>query len=134
MALAPERTRRRKNSEPDKPNLLNFKKGSFHLAKLAQKRLIPVAITGSGRIGQVGKFAPRSGTIWVKLLDPIELDVINSKTVDELIKHTRDKMLEGVEIKTDEEVFGEYYDGWGALCFWIVYNLAWVLFFKWLIF
>lgn len=134
MALAPEGKRRRKNSDPTKANLLNFKKGSFHLAKRAQKKLIPVVLTGSWRIGQVGKFAPKPGTIWVNILDPIELDVVNSKSVDELIEYTRNKMIEGTLVKSDEEVFGSYYDGWGALVFWVCYNLAWVLFFKWLLF
>ena len=111
--MAPEGTRRRKNSNPDKPNIMKFKKGAFHLAKLAQVEIVPVVIVGSRRIGGKNPIMPKAGSLFIKVCDPIPLSVINSKNVDELISFCHNRFEEESEPKTDEEIFDQYQSGWG---------------------
>lgn len=124
--MAPEGTRRRKNSDPSKPNLQPFKKGAFHLAKLAQVEIVPITITGSYRIGGKNPIRPRPGCIYLKVCDPIALSVINEKSVDELIEFCTERFKNEAVPKTDEEIFGRSYKGWGYFMIYVVYNLLWI--------
>lgn len=58
IAMAPEGTRRRKLSDTDdhSKNLMEFKKGPFHLAKNTNTFLAPVILYGANRIMQPGSF------------------------------------------------------------------------------
>lgn len=63
IAMAPEGTRRRKSSvrENHKENLLEFKKGPFHLAKNNRRCLVPVCLYGCNRIAPPGTFVWNQG-------------------------------------------------------------------------
>jgi 1-acyl-sn-glycerol-3-phosphate acyltransferase len=123
--MAPEGTRRRKMSEPDSPNLLPFKKGAFHLAKLAQVEIVPITITGSYRIGGKNPIRPRPGCIYLKVCDPIPLSVINSKSVDELIAFSRERFESEAVHKTDAEIYDNSYKGWGYFIGYLCYTFFW---------
>ena len=129
--LAPEGRRRRKNSNPDSPNIIPFKKGPFHLAKLTQKQIVPIVIVGSSRIAKADNFTPSPGCIYIKVCDPIGVDVINSKSVDELVEFTHQRFLDESQPRSDEEIFGDSYDGWGYFLGYLSVNLSliWLCFF-----
>ena len=124
--MSPEGTRRRKNSLQDKPNIMKFKKGAFHLAKLAQVEIVPVVIVGSRRIGGKSPIMPKPGSLFVKVCDPIPLSVINSKDVDELISFCHSRFEEETEPKTDKEVLGTYYSKWNYFLGYLCYNIFWI--------
>lgn len=71
VMIAPEGTRRRKLSTPDGENILPFKKGPFHFAKEAKLPLVPMIVNGGSRLMNVGTLFPKSGTVYVKILEPI---------------------------------------------------------------
>jgi len=127
--MAPEGTRRRKNSDPDKANIMKFKKGAFHLAKLAQTEIVPVIITGSHRIGGKNPVMPKPGCLYIKVCDPIPLDIINGKEVDDLISYTHQRFIDEATPKTDKEIYGKAYTGWTYLLIYIAYNLTCIWFF-----
>lgn len=128
--MAPEGTRRRKNSDPDRPNLLPFKKGPFYLAKFADVEIVPVVITGSYRIGGKNSIMPRSGCLYIKVCDPIPLSVIRSKNVNELIEFSQQRFQDESVFKTDSEIYENSYKGWGYFLSYVAYNLFWI----WLLF
>lgn len=116
VAIAPEGTRRRKPSISDTdPNvLLEFKKGPFHVAKSAGKRIIPVLVSGAGRLGG-SNF--RAGTIYVNFLDPISADFVNSNiTYEQLRVHTEEIFTKNLKVRSNEEVLGKQGN-----------NLPWIL-------
>ena len=128
--MAPEGTRRRKNSDPDKPNIMGFKKGAFHLAKLAKSEIVPVVITGSYRIAGKNPVMPRPGCIYIKVCDPIPLSVINDKNVDDLIAFTHQRFRDESTPKTDEQIFSNSYKGWTYFIIYMAYNFFCMWLFK----
>ena len=53
--------------------LAPFKKGPFYLALAAGVPIIPVAISGSGAVMPPGGLNVRSGPVWVRFCDPVEV-------------------------------------------------------------
>ena len=105
IVIAPEGKRRRKKSIADQANIMEFKKGGFHLAKNAKIRIIPFVFVGANRVNtSVDSFAMSKGDIFLQILKPITVDQIDSMTVGELAEHTRDYMIENVKTRTDEEI------------------------------
>lgn len=132
VAVAPEGTRRRKpsicGSESD--ILLDFKKGPFHAAKSAGVRIIPVAVSGAGRLGGVNLGA---GTIYVDFINPIPADFVKSPiTYEQLRVHTRDIFTKNLRIRSDEEVIGKPGNNLPWILGFYAAHIAifWMIFFK----
>jgi 1-acyl-sn-glycerol-3-phosphate acyltransferase len=83
IVMFPEGTR-----SPDQ-ELQRFKKGSFVLALQAQCPIVPVGIEGSGRIMPKGSFRIRSGTIRVRVGDPISTEGLTMESRDGLLEESR---------------------------------------------
>lgn len=108
--IFPEGTR----SYSDHPDMLPFKKGAFHLAVQAQVPIVPVVVANYSNVLNVKRKVFRSGTIPVKVLEPIETKGKTKEDVDALLELTRSRMLEelgkltvlarkeGVSLKEDE--------------------------------
>ena len=108
--IFPEGTR----SYSDHPDMLPFKKGAFHLAVQAQVPIVPVVVANYSNVLNVKRKVFRSGTIPVKVLEPIETKGKTKEDVDALLEVTRSRMLEelgkltvlarkeGVALKEDE--------------------------------
>ncbi|KAI6817056.1 1-acylglycerol-3-phosphate O [Hortaea werneckii] len=108
--IFPEGTR----SYSDHPDMLPFKKGAFHLAVQAQVPIVPVVVANYSNVLNVKRKVFRSGTIPVKVLEPIETKGKTKEDVDALLELTRSRMLEelgkltvlarkeGVALKEDE--------------------------------
>ncbi|RMZ00500.1 hypothetical protein D0860_07972 [Hortaea werneckii] len=108
--IFPEGTR----SYSDHPDMLPFKKGAFHLAVQAQVPIVPVVVANYSNVLNVKRKVFRSGTIPVKVLEPIETKGKTKEDVDALLELTRNRMLEelgkltvlarkeGVALKEDE--------------------------------
>ena len=94
--IFPEGTR----SYYDHPDLLPFKKGAFHLAVQAQVPIIPIAIANYSQVLDVRRKLFRPGTIPVRVAKPILTKGKTKEDVDDLIKETRDVMLEELRIAT----------------------------------
>ena len=94
--IFPEGTR----SYYDHPDLLPFKKGAFHLAVQAQVPIIPIAIANYSNVLDVRRKLFRPGTIPVRVAKPIVTKGKTKEDVDDLIKETRDVMLEELRIAT----------------------------------
>lgn len=88
--IFPEGTR----SYADKPELLPFKKGAFHLAIQAQVPIVPMVSANYSHVLNVKakRFAP--GIIDVSVLPAIPTKGMTAADVDALMKKTRDGMLE----------------------------------------
>ena len=88
--IFPEGTR----SYASKPDLLPFKKGAFHLAVQAQVPIVPVVCGNYFHVLDVkGKrFTP--GVVDVTVLPPIQTKGLGAEHVDELVKKTRDAMMD----------------------------------------
>ncbi|USP77715.1 1-acylglycerol-3-phosphate acyltransferase [Curvularia clavata] len=88
--IFPEGTR----SYSEKPDLLPFKKGAFHLAVQAQVPIVPVVCANYSHVLNVKakKFSP--GIVDVTVLPPIQTKGLGAEHVDELVKKTRDAMME----------------------------------------
>ncbi|BFZ60319.1 1-acylglycerol-3-phosphate O-acyltransferase [Saitoella coloradoensis] len=86
--IFPEGTR----SNSDKPEMLPFKKGAFHLAIQAQVPIVPVVVQNYAHVfhGKTQTF--ESGDVQVKVLDPIPTEGLTAADVDRLVLETRDKM------------------------------------------
>jgi len=77
-----------------------FKRGAFHTAINAQMPILPVVVSEYHFLDN-NKMFFRSGTATIKVLDMIETDSYTKETMDDLIKMTRDRMLETLkEIST----------------------------------
>eukprot|EP01016_Furgasonia_blochmanni_P013245 TRINITY_DN1671_c0_g1_i1.p2 TRINITY_DN1671_c0_g1~~TRINITY_DN1671_c0_g1_i1.p2 ORF type:complete len:237 (-),score=44.52 TRINITY_DN1671_c0_g1_i1:199-909(-) len=105
VAIAPEGTRRRSNSiGPDQ--LLDFKKGPFHLAKNAEVDIIPVSLMGAHRLWPPGQIAPNQGTVYVRYGSIIPASKIKElgdiTKVQELVKK---EIQNNIEIVPDEKIF-----------------------------
>ncbi|RYP81530.1 hypothetical protein DL769_001938 [Monosporascus sp. CRB-8-3] len=84
--MFPEGTR----SYAEEPELLPFKKGAFHLAVQAQVPIVPVVVANYSHILDFKKWVFKSGTVPVKVLDPISTVGLKTEDVDELTRSTRE--------------------------------------------
>ncbi|KAF2646434.1 1-acylglycerol-3-phosphate O-acyltransferase [Massarina eburnea CBS 473.64] len=88
--IFPEGTR----SYYDKPDLLPFKKGAFHLAIQAQVPIVPIVCANYSHVLNVKAKHFHPGTIDVSVLPAIPTKGMTAADVDALVKRTRDSMLE----------------------------------------
>ncbi|KAF7197533.1 putative 1-acyl-sn-glycerol-3-phosphate acyltransferase [Pseudocercospora fuligena] len=101
--IFPEGTR----SYYDKPDLLSFKKGAFHLAIQAQVPIVPIVVANYSNVLNMKKKIFRPGSIPIRVLAPIETKGKTKEDVDELLNETREKMLKVlIEITQDAQKQG----------------------------
>ncbi|KAJ9607294.1 1-acylglycerol-3-phosphate O-acyltransferase [Cladophialophora chaetospira] len=92
VAIFPEGTR----SYSIEPMLLPFKKGAFHLAVQGGVDIVPVVAENYSAVLSPKARRFNSGTIRVKVLDPISTKGLTSTDVDKLTQDTREKMLNAI--------------------------------------
>ncbi|EOO04080.1 putative 1-acyl-sn-glycerol-3-phosphate acyltransferase beta protein [Phaeoacremonium minimum UCRPA7] len=100
--MFPEGTR----SYAKDPMLLPFKKGAFHLAVQAQVPIVPVVVANYSHVLWVKGLVFKSGSIPMKVLDPIPTTGLTPADVDELTRTTRERMLKEL-INLTAEVRGQ---------------------------
>ncbi|KAH6687415.1 acyltransferase [Plectosphaerella plurivora] len=88
--MFPEGTR----SYAKDPVLLPFKKGAFHLAVQAGVPIVPCVVANYSHVLWLKGLIFRSGSIPVKVMDPIPTTGLTSADVDELTKKTFEAMAE----------------------------------------
>ena len=80
-------------------SLLPFKKGAFHVALDIEVPILPIVVSEYDFLGPDGarneKFS--SGNVTIKILPPIQTAGIGKDQMDDLIKKTRDSMLDALE-------------------------------------
>lgn len=116
LMIAPEGKRRRKRSIDKESNLLEFKKGPFHIAKNTKTRILPIVYTGVSRANPGGSVIFKKANVYGRLCKPIEVDTVEKMTVDELADYTCKYMCESTILKKDEEIFRPHRN-----------NLLWVI-------
>ena len=96
MLLFPEGTR----NSAGGGSLLPFKKGAFHVALDIKAPILPIVVSEYDFLGPDGSRAEKfsSGNVTIKILPPIQTEGIEKDQIDNLIKKTRDSMIEGLEI------------------------------------
>ncbi|KAF2184108.1 1-acylglycerol-3-phosphate O [Zopfia rhizophila CBS 207.26] len=87
--IFPEGTR----SYADKPDLLPFKKGAFHLAIQAQVPIVPVVVANYSDVLNVKRRVFNGGVIDVSVLPPIPTTGLTAADADALTTRTRDAMM-----------------------------------------
>ncbi|OCK74252.1 acyltransferase-domain-containing protein [Lepidopterella palustris CBS 459.81] len=87
--IFPEGTR----SYTEKPDLLPFKKGAFHLAIQAQVPVVPIVVANYSHLLNVRRRIFRAGTVDVSVLPPIPTTGLTPADVDTLTQRTRDAMM-----------------------------------------
>ncbi|KAL4785525.1 hypothetical protein BJX76DRAFT_324464 [Aspergillus varians] len=98
--IFPEGTR----SYSDKPELLSFKKGAFHLAVKAGVPVLPIVVENYAHILSPKKYIFNTGSIKVKVLPPISTEGLTTDDVDTLTKSTQELMLKNLlEISHKDE-------------------------------
>lgn len=86
--IFPEGTRSHKTI----PELLPFKKGAFHLAVSAQVPIVPVVVSNYSTLYSSKLKIFESGTVVVRVLDPIPTVGKTTHDVNELVVDVREKM------------------------------------------
>jgi len=87
--MFPEGTR----SYSKEPELLPFKKGAFHLAVQAGVPIVPVVVANYSDILYIKSWRFNSGTIPIKVLQPINTTHLKHTDVEDLARDTRELML-----------------------------------------
>ena len=75
------------------PSLLPFKKGVFHIATQAGVPIVPVVIKNAYEILPPGEVIPRTGTVEVEVLEPIDTSNWKKETMEDHIADLRDRFL-----------------------------------------
>jgi 1-acyl-sn-glycerol-3-phosphate acyltransferase len=83
VILFPEGTRSRDGK------LGRFKRGAFHLAIAAGVPVVPVAISGTGRVVKPRSIVVRPGPVRVTFLAPIDVTPYATENLDDLLDRTR---------------------------------------------
>jgi lysophosphatidate acyltransferase len=96
--MFPEGTR----SYSKEPELLPFKKGAFHLAVQAQVPIVPIVVANYSHVLWIKGLIFRSGSIPMRILDPIPTKGLTTADVDELTRSTRELMLKKLISVTEE--------------------------------
>jgi len=93
MFLFPEGTRNNAGGG----QLLPFKKGAFHVALDIGVPILPVVVSEYDFLGpsRSDKFAP--GDVTIQILPPVQTEGITKDKIDDLIKKTRDPMIEALK-------------------------------------
>lgn len=97
--IFPEGTR----SYYDKPDMLPFKKGAFHLAIQAQVPIVPIVVANYSNVLNIRRKIFWAGRIPIKVLPPVETKGLESKDADELCARVREMMLKALILITEEE-------------------------------
>ncbi|KAH0541574.1 hypothetical protein GP486_008706, partial [Trichoglossum hirsutum] len=77
----------------EKPDLLPFKKGAFHLAVQAKVPIVPIVVANYSHILNVRTWQFKTGKIPIKVLPPIPTSHLTTEDVEDLAKNTRELML-----------------------------------------
>lgn len=77
--------------------ILPFKMGAFYAALKARAPIYPVVVSGANRLLGYGELVPRSGTIQVKFLPPIETDDWKVKELVRRMETIRETMVRELE-------------------------------------
>ena len=95
LMLFPEGTR----NSAGGGSLLPFKKGAFHVAFDVGVPILPIVISEYDFLGPDGSRCEKftSGNITIQILPPIQTDGISKDQMDDVIKQTRDSMLEALK-------------------------------------
>ena len=88
LFLFPEGTRNRKGGG----ELLNFRKGAFHVALDAKMPILPIVVSEYEFLGPTRHDQFPGGDITIQVLPAIETDDFKKEDIDDLIKKTRDCM------------------------------------------
>jgi lysophosphatidate acyltransferase len=91
--IFPEGTR----SYYQKPDMLAFKKGAFHLAVQAQVPIVPVVCANYSKLVSVQEKRFDTGRIAVRVLKPVPTKGLKSEDVDDLMKYVREEMLQALQ-------------------------------------
>lgn len=89
LAILPEGTRNRTGI-----GMLPFKKGGFHIAVRTGFPIVPVVCAPLSGLVNFKEKRLKSGTVHVRILDPIPTKNLRPEDVDTLIESVRGKMLE----------------------------------------
>lgn len=74
--------------------LLPFKRGAFQLAKESNRQIIPIAVSDIFKNIDLNRW--HAGTLKVKVLAPITLEIVQMKTPDELAKMAQEQYFEAL--------------------------------------
>lgn len=88
VLMFPEGTR----SYYDKPDMLPFRKGAFHLAIQAQVPVVPVVVANYSNVLNLKRKSFKSGTVPVSILKPIETKGMTKDDVENLMGEVRSVM------------------------------------------
>ena len=95
--IFPEGTR----SYYDHPDLLQFKKGAFHLAIQAQVPVVPIVVGNYSNILNMKRKIFRAGKIPARVLEPISTKGKQKEDVDALLQEVREKMMNELKALTE---------------------------------
>jgi|ERR1043166_1468518 1-acyl-sn-glycerol-3-phosphate acyltransferase len=76
--------------------LLPFKRGGFLLAIKTQTAIVPVTISGSGKVLPKGDWRIKSGQVEVTVGEPIPVENCRPKNVRELSAHVHDRIAKNI--------------------------------------
>ncbi|KAF2085441.1 putative 1-acylglycerol-3-phosphate acyltransferase [Saccharata proteae CBS 121410] len=105
--IFPEGTR----SYSEKPELLPFKKGAFHLAVQAQVPIVPIVVANYSNVLNIKRRIFRGGVIPVTVLPPVHTKGLTAEAVDGLTQSTRDAMLKELISLSENRASGVDIDG-----------------------
>jgi len=74
--------------------LLPFKRGAFQLAKESNRQIIPIAVSDIFRNIDLNRW--HAGTLKVKVLEPITLEIVQKKSPEELAKMAQEQYFEAL--------------------------------------
>ena len=96
LMLFPEGTR----NSAGGGSLLPFKKGAFHVALDIGVPILPMVISEYNFLGPDGARTEKftSGNVTIKILPPIQTEGVRKDQIDDLIKETRDSMIEALKM------------------------------------
>jgi lysophosphatidate acyltransferase len=96
--IFPEGTR----SYYEKPDLLPFKKGAFHLAVQAQVPIVPIVAANYSNVLNVKTKQFQPGIVPTRVLKPISTKGKTKEDVDSLLEETRNAMMEALLELTEQ--------------------------------
>jgi len=96
--IFPEGTR----SYYDRPDMLPFKKGAFHLAVQAQVPVVPIVVANYAYVLNIRRRVFWPGRIPIRVLPPIETKGLTATDVDALCARTRDVMMKALVELSDQ--------------------------------
>ena len=92
MFLFPEGTRHRGGGG----QMLAFKKGAFHVAVDSKLPILPIVVSEYEFLGPSRRDQFTGGEVTIQVLPPVETEGVGKEEIDDLIKRTRDSMVEAL--------------------------------------